>query len=754
MSNDISGRVLLRSYSLAAFLVVFLLLVVMTRNDLMPLPESLVPEADDLRRVKIVDRRGVPLSITYQNRWNIQDYVSLYDIPDFLVKAFVESEDRRFYEHSGVDWPARIHATFQNIMAWDKVRGASTITEQVVRILHTRPRTVWSRWLEGFEARRLEDRFSKGEILEFYLNEVPYGAQRRGVVQASRYYFNRDLDTLNEKEMLSLAVLVRAPGRLDPYKDIEAVEKPVRLLAEHLRSKMSMSDEEYRLLMESGLQIEVPTIPVQASHFVHYIYRENIADDFQERGKLITTLDASLQARIQDIIDTRIGDLRSRKVSDGAVLVVDHEKNEVLAWVNGGTYSEDVPGSKIDAIITPRQPGSTLKPFLYALAMEKGWTAATLVNDSPLARPVGTGLHPYRNYSRRNYGTLRLREALGNSLNIPAVLTVQFVGVDNFLRALRSLRFKSLREHPDHYGEGLALGNGEVTLLELVRAYATLARNGRFSSLTVVPGNVTEEIMASSRVFSEEVSSVIGNILSDPEARLLEFGRGSLLNFPVQTAVKTGTSNDYRDAWAIGFSRRYTVGVWMGNLDRVPMKEVTGSTGPALVLRAVFAELNRGSEQKPLFLSRHLRSVSICRVSGLIAGAGCSAVNEWFIPGKEPVHICSEHSGLENGAIRARRVRPEHVDTPELVQPTKGLQLAMDPRIPDELEAFSLVLADGISPARVEWIVDSSVVGSTSKNIKSYNWNVSRGRHTAKARVWQLQEDHPRETPEVSFIVK
>ena len=186
-----------------------------TLADLRPLPDSLVPDTAHLQKIQILDRNFVPLTATYQNRWNVHDCLPLHEIPDFLQRAFVASEDQRFYDHGGIDWLARLHALWQNIRALSSVRGASTISEQVVRMWHQRPRTLWSRWLEGIEAGRLEKSFSKTEILEFYLNQVPYAGRRRGVVQAARYFFDRDLDTLNTKEMLALVVMVRAPSRLD-----------------------------------------------------------------------------------------------------------------------------------------------------------------------------------------------------------------------------------------------------------------------------------------------------------------------------------------------------------------------------------------------------------------------------------------------------------------------------------------------------------------------------------------------------------
>jgi penicillin-binding protein 1C len=218
----------------------------------------------------------------------------------------------------------------------------------------------------------------------------------------------------------------------------------------------------------------------------------------------------------------------------------------------------------MDAVLIPRQPGSALKPFLYALALERGWTAATLIEDSPLSAPVGAGLHPYHNYSRKYYGPVRLRAALGNSLNTPALRTLRHIGTDRFLARLRRLGFESLRQHPDYYGDGLALGNGEVTLYELVRAYTVLANRGRRLPLRVTMAPGADDRSAPSQVFPDDTTSLIGDILSDPGARSLEFGHGGMLRMPVQTAVKTGTSNDYRDAWALGYNSRFTGGIWMG----------------------------------------------------------------------------------------------------------------------------------------------------------------------------------------------
>ncbi|HTP66970.1 MAG TPA: transglycosylase domain-containing protein [Geobacteraceae bacterium] len=736
---------------LAALIIVVVAIGAKTLLDLRPIPETLLPDPKDIRRVQVRDRRGVPLSVTYQNNWNYQDYLPLQEIPQLMQAAFIAAEDRRFFRHHGVDWLGRMKAVAQDISARRAVRGASTITEQVVRLLHPRPRTVWSRWLEGIEARQLEKRFEKSAILECYLNQVPYSGQRRGVVQAARFYFDRDLDTLNSAEMLSLAVLVRAPGRMDLHRGLAEIRRPLQQLAGQMKEDGTLSESGYRDVLGAAPEVHKPALEVEASHFVRYVQGLDIPPHLLASGRLLTTLDSSLQESVRMILDRRLKDLRKRNAGNGAVLVVDHQNGEILAWVNSGSVSGEPDTGQIDAILTPRQPGSAMKPFLYALALEKGWTTATIIDDSPLALPVGTGLHDFHNYSHENYGRLRLRDCLGNSLNVPAVKTIQFTGVNALLQRMQKLGCTSLNLSAQHYGEGLALGNGELTLLELIRAYVTLARQGEFMPLTAVLGETAGE-NRKRRVFSAETSSLIASILSDPEARRLEFGSGNLLRFPVQTAVKTGTSTDYRDAWAIGFNHHYTVGVWMGNLDTRPMQGITGSIGPAMVLRSVFAELGRFEESRPLYLSPRLVRMNICQISGELAGAGCPTMNEWFEPGKTPTGTCRLHG--KDGAPAVSPPESRQAGSIRLIQPTPGLQLAMDPRIPRELEAFPLELPKGLRTGKVEWFMDGNIVGTTGNGESRFLWPLSRGNHTAWAKIWPVEGNEPAETPRVRFVVK
>jgi penicillin-binding protein 1C len=673
-----------------------------------------------LRKVQVLDRHRIPLTVTYENNWNLHAYLPLHRIPRLLQQAFVTAEDNRFYRHGGADWIARLHALYQNLKAGRTVRGASTISEQVVRMLHRRPRTMWSRWLEGWEAARLEKAYSKADILEFYLNQVPFAALRRGVLQAAHYYFDRDLDTLSPAEMLALAVLVRAPSRLDPHRSPVRINGPLRALADRMRAKGDLTADDYHDILRQHLHVRKGALAVDASHFIAFVFNNVPVKDLQTGGALQTTLDAELQQQVQNILDGVLQQYRGRRVKNGAVLVVDHHRHEILAWANGGRRTQPGAGSWMDAVLIPRQPGSALKPFLYALALEGGWTAATLIEDSPLSGPVGAGLHPYHNYSRKYYGPVRLRTALGNSLNTPALRTIRRIGTDRFLSRLKRLGFESLHQHPDYYGDGLALGNGEVTLYELVRSYAVLANRGRWSPLRVIMSTGADDRGAPRQVFSEEITSLIGDILSDPGARRLEFGHGGLLRMPVQTAVKTGTSNDYRDAWALGYNSRFTVGVWMGNLNGRSSDGVSGASGPALILRSVFNKLNSGHALRPLYMSPSLVQMRICGRAAAKGGPDCPEMTEWFVRDSQP-----EVSRIVSEAPAAPAV--------ELLQPIDGLHLARDPRIPDEHEALRFSLNTVPAGANVRWFVDDIQVAKTTS--ADFLWPLVAGRHRVRASI-------------------
>lgn len=689
--------------------------------DIIPIPAGALAATSPGERYQVLDRNGIPLAVSYQNPLNQSDVLPLHEVPQALQDAFIVAEDKRFYSHHGVDWQARAMALWQNLVAMHGVRGASTISEQVVRILHPRPRTLWSRWIEGFEAASLERGNNKSQILEFYLNQVPYAAQRRGVMQAARYYFDRDVTTLTRKEMLALAVLPRAPSAYDLYKHPERIAPAIQRLA----TALGLTADELSAINTASFSLQAPELNVNATHFVQYVREQGT----QAQGKLLTTLDSALQKNAEKLLAHQLKALQKKQVHNAALLVADHTTGEILSWVVAGDKA-----SAIDAVRTPRQPGSSMKPFLYAQALDSGWSAATIIRDEPVTEEINSGLHHFNNYSHVFYGDVTLREALGNSLNIPALQTIKFVGVENYLATLHRLGFASLTQTADFYNEGLALGDGEVTLLELVQGYAALANHGIFRPFTTLLQHGTDR--GNTTVYSDEAASLIGNILSDPWARHLEFGAGSILNMPVQTAAKTGTSTDYHDAWAVGYDAHYVVGVWMGNLDAMPMDGITGSTGPAYVLRSVFADLNKRTNPSALYLSPRLVMRDVCREEHTAMNSSCYQRTEYFLPGTDEIN---------------QKATPP-ASKPALIRPANGLILAYDPRIPEEKQAFEFV-AQGIdSNERAIWLLNGRQVATTQGG--HYLWPLKRGHYDLTLKLAREGGDDEKPVDSVEFVVK
>tara|TARA_R110000868_G_scaffold91999_4_gene254963 strand:+ start:21070 stop:23301 length:2232 start_codon:yes stop_codon:yes gene_type:complete len=667
------------------------------------------------QRQILLDREGHALTEEL-GEWNVQDQVPLYEVPQRLQQAVLTAEDRRFYAHHGVDWLARTHAIWQGIKAGRNVRGASSITEQVVRMLVPRPRTLWSKWIEGIDARRLEHVATKSDILEFYINQVPYASNRRGVVAAARYYFNRDLDTLDGREMLTLAILPRAPSGFDPYRSgTKHLDQRSIHLASEMRHAGFINGDEWEAIIDTPLTLERTRPTSSIGHFRTYVEKQlTRSTDLRRPERVTTTLDSGLMQLTQGLVDQRVKNLAGRKVHNASALVIDHRSGEILAWVVAGSEnSTQTPGRYLDAVLVPRQPGSSMKPFLYAASFDAGWSPGSRIEDAPLSEAVGTGMHRFNNYSHQFYGNVSVRQALGNSLNIPAVHAVNFVGPDRYLSLLHQLGFKSLTRGAGFYGDGLALGNGEVSLLELVQGFAALANQGETVRLNAVKKSDPQPTQ-NQRVFSPQAATMVSDILSDPWARSLEFGRYSMLDLPVQTAVKTGTSTDYRDAWAVGYDSRYVVGIWMGNLDQSPTDGVTGSTGPGLVLRGIFAYLNRDQNTSRLGLDSEvfLRENCAFHVEGQVEG--CEQV----------LDLQTATSVKFTGADKL---------APFILSPTRDLRLAFDPRLPADRQSFRFSVA-GITPEdRVTWIVNDEIEGEAKGG--DFDWPVVRGKYVMRAEV-------------------
>lgn len=733
-------------FLLLIFFFIIIIFIIITYFGLKKLPDTLALTSDPFDKIEFVDRNDEKLLVTYKTKWNVANYVSLSDIPEFLKQVFINIEDKRFYTHHGVDLKARLSALYQLLRLRKIVRGASTISEQTVKMFHKRKRTFFTKWLEGIESYILEKKFSKNEILEFYLNEVPYSRNIRGIKNASLYFFNRELETLSKKEIIALAVMLRSPSTLDPFKNLEKLENAVNKASELLFKDKIISKIELKHIKEERLKIENFKLGTDASHFISFIKKQNIDNDFIKNGKIKTTLDASLQNDVKKALDAEINNLKEKNVRNGGALVVNLKDNEILAWVVGGDL-ENEEDSQIDAVTILRQPGSTLKPFLYARALEKGYNAATVILDAPIAEEVNKGIHRYKNFSGVYYGPIRLREALANSLNTPAVRTVKFIGDSDFLETLKNLGFENLKKDSEYYGAGLALGNGEVTLYELSRAYATLARSGIYKDFNFLYKDKISQnenfnqqnLNTQKRVFDKDVSDIINDILQDSEARRLEFGTSPIYKFTYPTSFKTGTSSDFRDAWVAAYTQDYLVSVWMGNYKRDSMKRVSGSLGPVSVMRTIFGILN---PKRGIKKNYNLKRVAVCPVSGILPSENCPHVEEIFKEGTEPTKICdAKHKNKQ-----------KLYNTLKIAYPLNNMTFAIDKRISINRQAINFEIYPLKEKAKVYWSLDGKIVGSSDNQTGAFEWMPKRGEHKLQAIIYK--DNKPAYSQEFKFEVK
>lgn len=571
---------------------------------------------------RLLDRHGRLLHErrTDPNRRRGQ-WVPLTEISPRLRDGVLAVEDRRFLHHHGVDWRAAAAALRDTLRG--RRRGASTITMQVAAQLDPTLRADAGRgwcqkWRQALTARALERRWSKSQILEAYLNLVSYRGEIAGVDAAARALFGKTPSALDKDEALLLAVSLRSPNASPARVATRACRYAAPADCPHLHD---LARERF-----SG----APALASAAGLAPH------VARRLLRRGEAnrTTTLDANLQRFASDSLTRQLLRLGPRNVHDGAVLAVDNATGEVLAYV--GSSGALSTARHVDGVRAPRQAGSTLKPFLYALAIERRLlTAASLLADRPLNLDTPTGLYVPQNYDHRFRGLVSLRASLAGSLNVPAVRTLMLLGPDAFVTRLRELGFAGIDRDGDYYGYALALGSAEVSLWQLVNAYRSLANGGRGGELTLAPGAAgVAQGDAPPPAPRRAASFVIGEILADRAARSATFGADSALNLPFWAAVKTGTSKQMRDNWCIGYTPRYTVGVWVGNFDGTPMWEVSGLSGAAPVWAEVMRELHAQTPSVPPSPPPGLERRTVD-----FRGSDEPARDEWFLLGTATAHV-------------------------------------------------------------------------------------------------------------------
>ena len=646
-------------------------------------------------------------------------WVPLADISPALRAAMVASEDKRFYEHSGVDWQAVPAAAWGNL--WhSRTRGASSITMQLAGLVDDD----WKRGAGGRDllqkagqvvaAQVLDRRWRKDQILEAYLNLVPFRGELVGIDALSRTLFGKAAHGLDEREAAVAAALVRAPNA----RATDVARRACGVL-KALRPAGARTDCE-------GLDMYATAAPQRrafdASEGVAPHLARQLARQFPGKAAITSTLRAPLQRFALQTLQQHLRELHGRNVQDGAVVVLDNATGDVLAWV--GSSGEAISdAAQVDGVTALRQPGSTLKPFLYAQAIaQRRLTAASLLEDSPAHIPTAGGLYIPQNYDRQFKGWVSVRTALGASLNVPAVRTLVMVSPDDFHAQLRAAGLP-LKESGDYYGYSLVLGSAEVSLLSLANAYRSLANAGRFSETRTTVGmsspSLRERVGVRAAV-DPRAAFIVGDILSDPNARARTFGTDSVLATRFWTAVKTGTSKDMRDNWALGWSQRYTVGVWVGNAGGAAMHDISGTSGAAPVWATVMRYL-------------HAREPSVAPIppAGLTAtrvrfGEGLEATRtEWFLKGTEQALFAISATPPCDSASRsgAKFDSGEISRCSHITAPATGTIVALDPDIPPQRQRLAFTAQGG-----GRWLVDGKEIGRGTRA----QWLPWPGRHVVR----------------------
>ena len=675
--------------------------------SLLPVEEAPPLEASPT----VTDREGRLLWAGLTENEEVCLPLSLEEMGRWLPLVVVEVEDRRFFGHGGVDGIGLIRAVAQNLSQGRIVSGGSTLTSQLVRLLHPRPRTLGAKAVEFLQALALERRLPKEAILEAYLNRAPFGGNLKGAAAGALAWWNKRPRDLSLAEAATLTALLKGPTRYRPDLYPERLRARRDLILAELARRGRVTESEARLAMAETIP-RAMTLPREEFLF---------ASQVLSRGGGRSTLDASLQRLVLDSLAAGLRPLPQEVTA--AAVVVDNRDGSVRAYVGNGRFGSSLPWGWVDCASAPRSPGSALKPFLYAMALDEGLLSpSSLMADTPLAL---SGRAP-RNFDLRYRGPVSMADALADSLNVPAVRALRALGVERFLHRLRGLGFSRLTGDGARYGDSLVLGGCEVTPLEMARAYRTLA-SGRDGPLRFVEG---EGLREAPSPFSEGSAFLVGQILGD--GRRLSPAQRSLLRGRAEMALKTGTSYGLRDAWAVAWNEAWTVVVWMGDPLGTPHAELIGLAAAVPPAVEIMAVLGGSLPERPASVGRR----AVCSLSGLPPTSACPhLVEAWYLPGLSPSGPCSLHRWQGGQVVTLW----PHELAPPGERPLKEALF----RIASPLEGATYLLPPWGDPPRVPltcegargrvgWFVDGLHLGEARPG-QTLFWTLSAGRHRVGA---------------------
>jgi penicillin-binding protein 1C len=745
--------------------------------------------AQDDQAIEFRDRNGLPLGTLLTRDQDHTAVVGLDQLSPSFIQAILAAEDSRFYQHGAVEMRAIARAILEALQARRVVSGASTITMQLARLIEPTPRTLVGKLQEIWMAWRLAAGMSKDEILQAYVNRLPMGGNIYGVEAAARVYFGVPASDLTVSQASLLAALPNDPNRLNPYNHWQALKQRQTYVLDRMVQDGYLTREQANLAYQETVSLQPRQQGIVAApHFLFWLADQLPPD---HPSQIRTTLDRPLQEFVEAQVRQILAALAPNHVQQAAALVIDNHTGEVLAYVGSVDYFSQGQQGRNDGVQALRQPGSTLKPFVYELALEQHVIRpSTVLADVPTYYPIpGAQLYSPVDYNERFQGPVRVRVALANSLNIPAIRVLEKVGVAAFLNRLQELGFAHLNQSPEYYGLGLVLGSGEVSLWELARAYVTLAGQGEPIEIKAWRGQ-GDENRADSRddvghgnaaptskaipLFNRASLSpsaattwaLIIDMLSDRHARATSFGVDSVLSLPFPAAVKTGTSSDFRDTWTIGFTTDYTVATWVGNFNGEPMRQVSGVTGAAPLWQRLMLHLHEQREPKPFPPPKDLVKRPICALSGMKPSPACLAVvEEYFYPQdlheyERQVDTFFEQVANEQGESQYRLNLPEEYDewlamqsqpvlvpsTLKIISPRHGDYFLMAPMPTTEHNmAQRLEFKLATPPDRpVEWWLNGQKLETNAST--SYFWPLQPG-------TWTLKVKNNDDTDQVRFEV-
>jgi penicillin-binding protein 1C len=705
--------------------------------------------------IAVTDRHNRILRIFPDSKERFSVWHGFDEFPECLKLAVIAAEDKRFYFHPGFDPIAIVRAFYTSIKFGRTVSGASTITQQVVRLLQPRPRTYRSKFIELFASIKMELQLSKDQILELYLNLSPMGGNIRGAGLAARMYFGKSIKQINISEAATIAALPRSPSKYDPRRKKERtslLRERDRILAAMAKQRW-LSDDIFNSAVSWSIDFHFSGIPLEAPHFVEFV----MSRASRKKRLIKTTLDLGLQKSVEGIFASHKNRLRRIGVSQSGCLIAS-TRGEVIAMVGSLGYGEKDQGFN-NAVFASRSAGSTLKPFLYAMALEKGNNAATEIPDTFRSYRTPQGDYLPLNADRRFYGPVSIRSALGNSLNISAVKMARKIGTEPFYHFLEGLELVSnKRRSANDFGLGLAIGNLEVSLYRLVQAYGALAQEGEYRPLAVL----ADTAASTRREFSKETAYIVSHMLADSSARLLTFGNPTYFDFGFPVALKTGTSSGFRDCWAIAYTPRHVIGIWCGNFNGSSSYGASGAaaSGPILhdLIKHLYHDQNPGEFNRPTTVKERV----ICSMSGKLATAKCPYTttdlfveNQETIPECELAHDDQAHHPLgapyaqwidrrehEQGKGRFRLMQPKPLPEGSRHRSTQTGKSHIEIINPHEMDRFILsnhssnrVLFRAVPEPVVEyvvWLIDGFEVARVPPPYELL-WELTRGKHTIHA---------------------